>query len=239
MSDTTTTSLSPVSQDTMTDLAYSALRGALLRREFESEQQLDLNDICARLMISQTPVKGALRRLHEEGLVEVRPRQGTYVSAVTVDKLRTASEARALVETWAVKEFAQAATPADWAELEQLLTNSELLFGQDIADIVDLEDRFAALDQRFHYAIVKSARNGTIAKFYESLNSHVLLARAWCLEDKSVLESRVRSGISEHRAILRAMTAGDVISATELIRQHIDESLDGACAVVTAAGGRI
>lgn len=231
--------LSPVSQDTMSDLAYSALRTALLRRQFGAEQQLDLNDISARLAISQTPIKSALRRLHDEGLVEIRPRQGTYVTAVTVERLESSTEARKLVEKWAVGRFTELANPVEWAKIEQLLVESELLFGREIADVIDLEDRFAKLDHDFHFALVSRPGNATISRFYESLNTHLLLARAWCLEEKSALEGRVRTGISEHRGIVRAMQAGNVDLATELLCQHIDESLAGACAVVAANGGRI
>lgn len=231
--------LRPVPQDTMSALAYTALRVALLRREFEPDEQLDLVAISHRLHTSLTPVKEALRRLHEERLVDIRPRQGTYVTAVTVDRLREVTEARHVVEAWGIGEFGSRVTTEDWAEIDRLLAESERLAGEELGDVIDLEDRFASLDHEFHRAILAASGNESLTRFFDSLGSHVLLARAWCLQRPELLRDQVRSGVAEHRAIVEALRVGDSARATDLMTAHIEGSVEGACAIVDSHGGRI
>jgi DNA-binding GntR family transcriptional regulator len=229
--------LMPVQQDTMSSLAYTALRSALLRREFEPEEQLDLPAISRRMRISLTPLKEALRRLDDERLVEIRPRQGTYVRAVTVERLREVTQARILIELWGVEEFR--ATDAQWRDVDDLVVQSEELARAGLDDVVELEDRFATLDHAFHRAILGAAGNEPITRFFDSLGAHVLLARAWCLEPDVLLRKQVQSGVSEHRRIFEVLRSGDRAAAALLMREHIERSLNGACAIVDAHGGRI
>ena len=228
--------LTPVRQDTMSSLAYAALRSALLRREFEPEEQLDLPAISQRLGISLTPLKEALRRLDDERLVEIRPRHGTYVRAVTVQRLREVTEARILIETWGVGELRL--TEEVWDEVDTLVTQSEDLARTSLTDVIELEDRFATLDHAFHRRLLAASGNESITRFFDSLGSHVLLARAWCLEP-SALRNQVQTGVSEHRRILEALRSGDQDSAAGLMRSHIERSLNRACIIVDAHGGRI
>ena len=231
--------LRPVPQDTMSAMAYTALRVALLRREFEPDEQLDLVAISHRLQTSLTPVKEALRRLHEERLVEIRPRAGTYVTAVTVDRLREVAEARLLVEQWGIAVFPVRVTAEDWAEIDRALAESEALASQKLDDVIDLEDRFAALDHEFHRAILASSGNESLVRFFDSLGSHVLLARAWCLQRGELLREQVQTGVAEHRAILDALRAADEAHAERHMTEHIEHSVEGACQIVDSHGGRI
>jgi DNA-binding GntR family transcriptional regulator len=229
--------LTPVQQDTMSSLAYTALRSALLRREFEPEEQLDLPAISQRMKISLTPLKEALRRLDDERLVEIRPRQGTYVSAVTVERLREVADARILVELWGIRSFRP--SESEWGEIDSLLAASEELAQSGLDDVVELEDRFSTLDHAFHRAILAAAGNESITRFYDSLGSHVLLARAWCLEPATLLRPQVQAGVSEHRQIVDALRLGETDVAAQLMHAHIEGSVTGACAIVNAHGGRI
>jgi DNA-binding GntR family transcriptional regulator len=221
----------------MSSLAYGVLRSALLRREFEPEEQLDLPALSQRLGISLTPLKEALRRLDDERLVEIRPRQGTYVRPVTARRLREVTEARILIELWGVAEFR--ASDEEWENAAALLTQSEALAEAGLADVIELEDRFSALDHAFHRQLIAAGGNESITRFFDSLGSHVLLARAWCLEPDALLRDQVQSGVSDHRRIFESLRSGDRDLAGLLLRDHIERSLDRACAIVDAHGGRI
>lgn len=229
--------LAPVPQETMSSLAYASLRSALLRREFEPEEQLDLTAISQRLGISLTPLKEALRRLDDERLVEIRPRQGTYVRPVTVERLRDVTEARILIELWGIEQFTT--RHHEWSTLEELVAQSEALAHAGLEDVIELEDRFATLDHAFHRHLLAASGNDSITRFFDSLGSHVLLARAWCLEPDKILRKQVQTGVAEHRRVVEALRSGDRQFGARLMRDHIENSLNRACAIVDARGGRI
>lgn len=229
--------LAPVTQETMSSLAYAALRSALLRREFEPEEQLDLSAISRRLGISLTPLKEALRRLDDERLVEIRPRQGTYVRAVTVERLRDVTEARILIELWGVGRLPLRGQ--EWSAIDELVEQSEALADAGLEDVIELEDRFATLDHAFHRHLLAASGNDSLTRFFDSLGSHVLLARAWCLEPDRSLRRQVQSGVAEHRRIFETLRSGDRQLAARLMQGHIENSLNRACAIVDAHGGRI
>lgn len=234
-----TSSLRPLRPEGLVDLAYGALRLALLRREFEPGQQLDLSSLSSRLEVSLTPLKEAIRRLASEGLLEVRPRTGTFVRPITERLLTEVMEARMVLEHWALENVADRATTGDWQTLETLLTRSEHVLDDRARSMVGVQDEFTTLDQAFHRHLVASCGNATLGRFFDSLGAHVMLARAWALENPTDLQTRVREGMREHHAILEAIRRRDLPEATGLLDRHVHRSLKRAVAIVTAHGGAI
>ncbi|MBN8638206.1 MAG: GntR family transcriptional regulator, partial [Anaerolineae bacterium] len=77
---TTPDGLSPVAVPNLNDVVYHLLRERILTRGFVPGERLDLDDLATRLQISRTPLKDALNRLTVEGLIEIQPRRGTFVT---------------------------------------------------------------------------------------------------------------------------------------------------------------
>lgn len=230
--------LTPIPNQTMSDLAYRALRSALMRREFQANEQLDLVDLGRRLGLSNTPLKQALRKLDNEGLVEIRPRSGTFVRPITEERLRATSEARLALERWGIAKF-PIRDAVNLRKLEQLLTESEALAKGLDEDAVGVEDEFAMLDHDFHLQILRAAGNSEMVRLFELLGAHAALARAWCLETTQTLSRRVRNGVVEHRSVLEALRSGDRRLATSRLAEHVRQSTEGACQIVRAQGGEI
>ncbi|MBI1790714.1 MAG: GntR family transcriptional regulator, partial [Acidobacteria bacterium] len=67
-----------------TDEVYDALRQAVLSHLFQPGERLQVGEISAKLGVSPTPVRHAIQRLASEGLIEIRPRSGTFVASLTV-----------------------------------------------------------------------------------------------------------------------------------------------------------
>lgn len=233
-----TPALGPLVHESLAARAYSALRLALLRRDFEPGEQIDPARLSQQMGISQTPLKEAIRRLAEEGLLEVRPRSGSYVTGITRERLDEALEARMLLERWAVTAAGERAEPSRWDRLDALVTESEARLASH-ADAILAEDQFTILDQEFHTELVAAGGNSSLRRLYESIGMHVMLARAWCLEPAGELDKRMKEGVREHKRIVRALRAGDTALALREVERHVLRSHKRAIAVIDSNGGVI
>src|SRR5207248_7463852 len=127
------------------DKAYHEIRLLIVSLELAPGAVIDERELIERLEIGRTPIREALRRLAHEGLVEVYPRRGMFVTGVDVRELARLSEVREVLEPEAARLAATRATDDDRAAIGALL--EELDGGSS-------DDReLMALDERVHRQI--------------------------------------------------------------------------------------
>ena len=80
---------------------YKILKAKILSEQLTPGERLDLSAIEKQMGISRTPLKEALNRLAVDGLVEIRPRSGTYVTVHSLEKIEDVFDARQLLEVYA------------------------------------------------------------------------------------------------------------------------------------------
>jgi DNA-binding GntR family transcriptional regulator len=97
--------------------AYFRIRELIVSLELQPGSIVDERALMARLGIGRTPVREALRLLAREGLVEIHPRRGMFVSSVEVGDLAALSEVRAVLESLAARLAAERRTAEDEVEL--------------------------------------------------------------------------------------------------------------------------
>ncbi|MFZ0216787.1 MAG: GntR family transcriptional regulator, partial [Candidatus Dormiibacterota bacterium] len=171
--------LAPLLNRQLGAAAFEALRRSLILPGWRPGQQLNLGQLTAQLGVSETPLKEALRRLAQQGLLEIRPRQGTFVRPLTERSLAQAIEARLLIEPWALGVIHERASAGDWARLDGIQASADALAARDgEAGTLDRYAAFTELDASFHLALVGACQNDSLAQLYESLGTHYLLARA-------------------------------------------------------------
>ena len=81
-----------------TDEVYEAMRQAIITRVFKPGERLQVEEISQKLGVSLTPVRHALQQLSTEGLIEIHPRSGTYVSTVSAEDIEETFEFRCALE---------------------------------------------------------------------------------------------------------------------------------------------
>lgn len=239
MSGGTASALRPVQQERLSRLSYAALLRALLRLEFAPGEQLNLGVLSRQLGVSQTPLKEAVRFLADQGLLEIRPRQGTFVKPITEQLLGEAIEARLLIETWAFDLVESRASRADWEAIEENLAATHALLGEAVGAVGEIQERFIDLDYDFHLGVVRTCRNRPVVRVYESIGTTFQLARAWALERPEALLERMTESLSEHRTAYEHARAGRRAEAVGSIRQHIERSFRRAVSVIRRHGGAI
>jgi DNA-binding GntR family transcriptional regulator len=176
---------------------YDILRDKILSYNLEPGQRLDVAQISLDLGISRTPVKDALQRLSVQGLVEIHPRRGTFVSQISPDDVKESFEVREALE---VKACELAAGKINAATAVVLRDLNRRMFGPDLRFIDHVE-----LDSEFHRLIVESAGNRRLLRIYSGLKAHVHIARA---HYKSAIWRRNSNTAGEHDSIIHALVEG-------------------------------
>lgn len=197
--------------ESLAEKAYVAIRRLIVTLELGPGSVINERELVEQLGIGRTPVREALRRLAQEGLVEVYPRRGMFVTDVDVRKLALVSEVRAALEPEAARLAAERATDAERAELRALLDELDAAGADDHA--------LMALDERIHRAVYRCARNDLLATTLEQY--YVLALRIWTIAlDR---QHELNDAVQGHRALLEAIHDGDGERAAATMRAHVED----------------
>jgi DNA-binding GntR family transcriptional regulator len=188
---------------------YETLRRRLLTLELPPGAALSENELAAALGVSRTPVRESLILLAEEGLVEVYPQVGSFVSRVDGKSVADAQFLREAIELASLQDI-----PADPDPdlIEELRANLERQFVPD----VDLED-FFALDEAFHHGLLRLGGHASAWVTLLSAKGHLDRARRLGLHDAD----SPRRFADQHAEIFQAVLNGDIPRARETMRHHL------------------
>jgi DNA-binding GntR family transcriptional regulator len=212
-----------VTQESLRDQAYVILRDAIVSGSLAPGLQLRDQDLASQMGLSRTPVREALQRLADEGLVSVSPRARTEVSALESRAARDAFVVVAALHALAARLAQPRWTKADGEALRQA--------NLTLADALDRGDPPAAIaaDDAFHGVFVARADNRELARALASITPKV--RRLEWLQFSSL---RGRGSVRQHDAIIEA-AGGGVGDLAGLVEENwlslgrlVVESLDQA-----------
>jgi DNA-binding GntR family transcriptional regulator len=196
------------------ETVFLALRARILAGELRANAVLREQALAEELSVSRTPVREALRRLAEAGLVTFVPNRGATVVEWTIEQVRETYLARAGLEGRAAGLAAARITVAELDQLDALIDAMEpLLTARDDAGI----DELGRLNAEFHRVVVSAARSPQLMTLTTSVGRVPLMSAAF----------RRRGGVyrarsnHQHRDILAALRSGDVEWAETAMRSHI------------------
>jgi DNA-binding GntR family transcriptional regulator len=214
-------------------LAYEHIRSKLSQGTLGGR---DLSEpILAReLGISRTPVREAIRQLESEGLLEQRPKQGTFVRRPDRRELDEIYQVRLLLEPYATGQAAGRITPSSLAELESLLAAMFDAIEQARRQPEEAErDRLlaahAANDIFFHHTILRAADNRRLLKTVTDANVLVMAMSFPKDSPQGALPSMAR-GYREHKKVLQALKRRDPVAAEEAMRHHLTRARESTLA---------
>lgn len=209
-----TMSIAPVRRERASDAAYGSLRQAIMDQVFLPGERLNVHEIARKLGVSLTPAKEALSRLASEGLVEIRPRSGTFVTDISPEDVAETFELRMALECLAAEKAVERFTAQDLEGLDRMLADLE-------RPLVSERDRIAhdRANVDFHNFIVERSGNRRLIQLYRSLNAHIKIARIHRSHERWA--SRLAEEQAEHREIAEALKARDAERARAALRRHI------------------
>jgi DNA-binding GntR family transcriptional regulator len=199
-----------------TQTAYTQIRARILDGRLAPGHPLSPRTMADELMIGHMPVRSAIQRLVVEGLVEVVPRKGTYVSAPTTTDLREIFQVRLALES----------TAAYLAAMNGA-TDGMTKAADQMRRIVDTNSIDLAVEQRvgwaFHDEIFAAAKNERLATAYKMLRVQTGLALNELKRDDA---ATVRRGTLEHLNIYLSIKFKDVESARRHMWNHVIDGTD-------------
>lgn len=194
------------------EIAYAKLLDAIGDGLFRPGDRLREVDISARLALSRTPIREALRKLEADGIVEHRARLGAVIRTLTHAEVVELYEMRVVLERTAAEMATKHANAAEIDELEDINIAIKAALNPDQA---------AALNQRFHRCIYRATRNRFLRESARALNNALMLLGPTTLAD----EARVKTVTHQHQDIIDAIRAGDVAAAGAAAEAHLETSL--------------
>jgi len=192
------------------------LRQRIFRRELEPGSWIDELKIADEWGISRTPLREALKVLAAEGLVTMKVRRGAYVTEVSEKDLADVYHLLALLESDAAGVVAAGASDAALGQLRELHAELEAA--------VNDRDRFFAVNERFHLALLRLADNRWREQMVADLRKVMKLNRHHSL----FKAGRLADSLAEHRAIMDALDRRDGTLAAQRMREHFLNGLEAA-----------
>lgn len=197
-----------------TEKAYQAIRLEILENKLRSGEPVPVERFVKELQLSRTPVREAILRLSREGLIEIRPRMGTFVSHLDIRQIHDMYELRSLLEGHAAKLAASHMLPEAVRQLRREL-EAYALDGSK-PDCKGM----SGSGKKVHALILEHCGNKALADMLRSLQDHFARFRSISLE----IPEKVISSHKEHLAILEALEKGDGDGAETLIHQHFQHA---------------
>ncbi|MEZ4677863.1 MAG: GntR family transcriptional regulator [Caldilineaceae bacterium] len=205
--------LTPVQQRTLSDEAAHRLRTAIRNGVLRPGMRLVERDLADRLGMSRIPVREAIQRLVEEGLVEKSPHRGTFVYAPTRKEIEEISSMRTVLESFVVERAMAHWTPEIETELRQIVKMM-----RSAAQRGDWQ-QIHECDYHFHSALWSVAQHGLLLEVVSGLRSRI---NRFLFEVSGVLPpSDMDFHINSHDNLIDVLKAGDVAKAQSEMTAHV------------------
>jgi len=199
-----------------TDIAYAHFKQLILTGGLAPGEELREGTLTESSGFGRTPVREALRRLVQEGFVEVRPRQGYRVSVVTLANVRDLFEMRLLLEPAAAELAATRASQEELAALHDLAHESY------VPGDPGSYERFLARNREFHVRVAQAAGNERLASTLRVLLEE--MQRLFFLSLSRNEESTATELVHEHHELHDALLARDAAEARRIVIDQIEAS---------------
>lgn len=207
---------------------YLTLEEEILDGRLQAGDTLTELSLSKRLGVSRTPIRAALHRLAEEGLVSISTNRGAVVEGVSADDLIDIYKIRMRLEGLASAEAARCISDEDKKRLCDSLELAEFYICKN-----DTE-KLKELDSEFHNIIYKASGNRLLSKILSELHRNIKAYRKLSLS----VPSRLTKSVEEHKEILNAILSGNSAEADKLTERHIGAALDNLLSVACNGDAR-
>ncbi|MGH2370236.1 MAG: GntR family transcriptional regulator, partial [Chloroflexota bacterium] len=201
-----------IERKTLHERVYEALLGLIASGALPPRTQLDEQALSTRLGVSRTPVRGAIARLAQEGLVVNLPYRGAFVRRFSTQEIDGLYQVRAELEALAARQAAARMSDQQVQAIAALLEDC-----REALEVGNL-DAYGRADARFHRAMAEASDNPILVEMLESLRLRIQVLRDLANRDPNLRERTAR----ERPLILDALQQRDGEAAARLLEAHID-----------------
>jgi DNA-binding GntR family transcriptional regulator len=193
------------------------MRERIARQDIAPGAKLREHELSDEFCVPRARIREVFGALESRGLIERIPNRGAVVSRLELEQVFHLYDVRAVLEGLCVRSATQNAPSETWQEFVDL-------FGTPMDAFVKAGDfdAFLASYEKFRRKFIECARNPVAAQMLDSIyeKTHVVIRRI------VILPNRAQTGLSEHRATVAAMRAGDAEAAERLKRANLQGAKD-------------
>lgn len=204
------------------DVVFNTLRQAILRGELKPGERLMEIQLANKLGVSRTPIREAMRKLENEGLVLMVPRKGAEVAEITEKSLRDVLEVRRALEELSVQLACDKITAEGIEELKAAAEEFEAVVDSDDITVV------AAKDVAFHDIIYAATDNPKLIQLLNNLREQMYRFRAEYLK-RSEFHPKL---LKEHQEIIEAIIEHQKNDAARIMCEHIDNQVEAVIDII-------
>lgn len=202
-------------RENLSDKAYRELKKRILENRLSVGHQYMEQEVAELLKMSRTPIREALIRLANEGLVEIRPRHGMRIKPVSLRDMREIYEILTSLESCAAELAARRGLKE--RELERLQTTvAEMEHALEIDDL----DGWVEADEKFHRLLVEFSDNERLISLVGTFRDQSHRVRMMTLR----LRPKPTASNEDHRAVVEAIAEGSPDKARQIHRVHREKS---------------
>ncbi|WNS79119.1 GntR family transcriptional regulator [Domibacillus sp. DTU_2020_1001157_1_SI_ALB_TIR_016] len=200
----------------MRDEAYNTLLEWIVLGKLEPDTKLKDQELSEVLGISRTPIREALLKLEDEGLVVTKANRWTQVAPINPIEAENIYSIGWTLECLALEQSVPLITSKDIAELEALNERFYRILGSG--------DKLAAIeaDNEFHNKIIQLPGNAELVKMLEGVKVKIKRMELYYFQ----LNSRKPTSYEEHKQIIEALKRKNAVQAKEALKANWKNSLD-------------
>jgi len=209
------TSQTPVR--TTADYVYQQIRKKIFEKKLQSGQRLPEIAVAKEFQVSRTPVREALRRLANEGLVQIVPGWGACLASPTRQEIEDTYEVRETLEVMAIRKASRIITPLQICRLQEQIDAERKVFEER-----NLEE-YLNVNDAFHIIIAESSGNSTLAGYVKNILSRTYVQMIFF---ESFFDFDTNPSLEEHIDILNSLMDHDEKRCVSLMRNHLRLSME-------------
>lgn len=195
---------------------FNKIREDILNGKYKEHEELKEIAIGEELGVSRTPVREAFRQLELEGLIQIVPNKGAYVTGITAKDVQDIYMIRSLLEGLCARWATDHITEDQLEELE------ENVYLADFHASKGHLDQMAELDNRFHHILYEACNSKQLERLLVDFHEYVLRVRKKTLTNGG----RGKTSNDEHRQIMEAIKEKNKDKAEELANKHMINAYD-------------
>jgi GntR family transcriptional regulator, rspAB operon transcriptional repressor len=200
---------------TISDRVYEGLRASIMSLKMKPGDEINIKTISENLGVSRSPVRDAMLKLEKEGLVDLMPQKGTFVSRIDLARMHEERFLRESLEEKTIELFIDRHSPSDMARLKEILNlQKESLRIKNFTEFLDQDDEF-------HRIFYHAADKKMCWEIVQSMSGHYRRVRLLVLRITEVPENNY----AQHERIFASIAKGDKDEARTLIQNHLSRLL--------------
>lgn len=211
---------STLRRSSIAEQVAESLRDQIINNQLGPGTRLVETDLATALGISRTPLREAIAKLAEEGLIDVYPQFGSFVAQISLSAVNEAQFVREHLECALIREAALKITPKGLAELRRILKQQSA--AADEGDAVE----FHRLDEAMHAKFAELAGHAGVGALIRVKKAHLDRVRHVCYGGSEHLHALVE----QHGAVVNALAKHDPDAAATALRTHLRD----VCATIDA-----